>query len=124
MRYRGDSPSRLPVSVTVLLALVCALLVALCPPSYADGRDPAGADPVAVAQSQTPGCGKGAPEDDRGAHPSPPPRGGPSYEPAPVPYDTHGTPGPVGTAAPGVAPHRGPPPLDPPTPVGLSILRV
>ncbi|MFI1884900.1 hypothetical protein [Streptomyces jumonjinensis] len=120
MPLRRDLRSRLPVSVSVLLALVLALLSAFCPPSYGE---PAGPLPLAASQSPASGCG-GA-EEDRGAHPSPPPRGALSYELPPVPYDTHGGLDPLcGATVPGVVPDRGPPPLDPPTPVDLSILRV
>ncbi|GGZ56639.1 hypothetical protein GCM10010387_58300 [Streptomyces inusitatus] len=110
----------LPVFASVLLAMVLALVVALCPPSYADTARSA----VPVAQDRTPGCGSGA-DGDRGAHPAPPSRGGVSYEPAPVPYDTHGAGGAPGSApCAGAAPDRVPAPLDPPTPLDLSILRL
>ncbi|MFF8960454.1 hypothetical protein [Streptomyces sp. NPDC014894] len=121
MPLSRDLRSRLPVSASVLLAMVFALVVALCPPSYADPAP----GPVAVAQDWTPGCGKGGADDDRGAHPAPPPRGGVSYEPVPAPYDPHGAPGALeGVTALRLAPDRGPPPLGPPTPVDLSVLRV
>ncbi|ANW19080.1 hypothetical protein [Streptomyces clavuligerus] len=114
--------SRLPLSAAVLLGMVLALLVLACPLS-ADVRG-ADAGPVASAPGEPQGCGKGAPDEDRGAHPSPPPRPVCSYEPVPVAYAAYGTgAGQVWSGRlPGGAPDRGPPPPVPPTPVDLSIL--
>ncbi|MFI1014704.1 hypothetical protein [Streptomyces sp. NPDC020965] len=127
--------SRLPVSASALTAMVFALLVAVCSPtpSYASagagagaGTDSTVAVAVVAAQGQTPGCGRGGPDDDRGAQPSVPPRGGTAYELAPVAPAAHDvTAGPLrALAVPGITPDRGPPPLDPPTPMDLSVLRV
>ncbi|MER6916795.1 hypothetical protein ABT354_34540 [Streptomyces sp. NPDC000594] len=126
MPLSSDAQGRLPLTAAVLSALVLALLALACPVS-ADTATAALKAPVASAPGES-GCGKGAPEDDRGAHPSPPPR-----SPYPYPYEqappecaAHGT-GALAVGdgpAPGVLPDRGPPPLPPPTPEELSVLRV
>ncbi|MGW6456816.1 hypothetical protein ACWF94_12980 [Streptomyces sp. NPDC055078] len=130
---RRAHPAARPVTAFVLLGMVFALLVVLCRPSYASGSADPGSDtgPVAVTVAtaqgggQPAGCGKGTVDDDGGAHPATPPRGGFSAELPPAPLDTHGGTGvPSTTAAPGINPERGPPPIAPPSPVNLSVLRV
>ncbi|GLF96530.1 hypothetical protein [Streptomyces yaizuensis] len=123
MPLRRVPRGRLPMSAAVLLAMVLALLALACPASAAE---PVAEMPVASAVGEPKGCGKGAPDDDRGAHPSPPPRAPSPYEPAPVACAVYGAAAgqPWQGWAPGVAPDRGPPPVGPPTPVDLSVLRV
>ncbi|MFF0450032.1 hypothetical protein ACFYT4_27175 [Streptomyces sp. NPDC004609] len=88
--------------------------------SYGDER------PVLTAQGQGPGCGKAGQGGDRGAQPSAPPRATAAYEPPPVPWDTHcATDARSRTATgTGTPPDGRPPPLVPPSPEELSILRV
>ncbi|MEO3972595.1 hypothetical protein [Streptomyces sp. CAU 1734] len=121
-RRARDHRAGLPLTAaSVLPGLLFALLLVFCPPVPED----APADPVAVAQGPLAGCGKGGVDDDRGAHPAPPPRGTVSYEPPPLPYPDHGPGTPLRLRAEhGTAPDRGPPPRDPPTPGELSVLRV
>ncbi|MDH2393239.1 hypothetical protein QCN29_31595 [Streptomyces sp. HNM0663] len=74
-----------------------------------------------------PGCRKGVKDQDNGAHPATPPRGGVGSELLPALHQTgHGASGAGGLAGvmPDVAPERGAPQLAPPSPMELSILRV
>ncbi|MFI6289464.1 hypothetical protein ACIBCM_32780 [Streptomyces sp. NPDC051018] len=137
---RDRHRSRLPVAAIALLGLVFTVLLALCPPPSAPsaGLSSKGAGPssgayghgderpVLTAQGQGPGCGKTGQGEDRGAQPSAPPRATAAYEPPPVPWDTHcatDTWARTATAT-GTAPDGRPPPLVPPSPEELSILRV
>ncbi|MFE7133681.1 hypothetical protein ACFVIM_22770 [Streptomyces sp. NPDC057638] len=116
-----------PLAAIALLGMVLALLVAVCAPAYAVPAPPGdGTAVVVAAPGQAPGCGDGAPDGDRGAQPATPPRAGGAGELAPpLPCPGSGAPAPLWTLlAPGITPDRGPPPLDPPTPVDLSVLRV
>ncbi|MGA4960451.1 hypothetical protein [Streptomyces lavendulocolor] len=73
---------------------------------------------------RVPGCGSS--DDDGGLSPALPPRSGSLGEllsAPPVARAAAGTWG-ADAAAPGVRPERGPPPLVPPSPLDLSILRV
>lgn len=83
------------------------------------GRDAAG------APGRPPGCD---PFDDRGGlTPAVPPRPGPRGEPLSAPHVARAADGAAWDAAaavPDVRPERGPPPLAPPSPQDLSILRV
>ncbi|MEU1281012.1 hypothetical protein [Streptomyces sp. NPDC005805] len=97
------------------------------------GSSSAGAvSPVAAVETLrdgVPGCGRsGAPGEDGGAVPGTPARGASVYELLPglhqVPVLTGGALPPAACAGPGPVTHRGPPPVEPPTPVGLSVLRV
>ncbi|WP_434591834.1 hypothetical protein [Streptomyces sp. A5-4] len=83
------------------------------------------AAPAAVGEQRVPGCGK-SPGGDSGTGPGTPARGSPSYELLHALYDARAASGPWGTAPvlPTVEPDRGPPPLDPPSPIDLSVLRV
>jgi len=138
MLLSRDRGWRLPATATVLLGLLFALL--LCSTGSTSSAGPAGPAvtvaqgdgpaPVAVAAAgpvkAPPGCGKGAPDDDNGAHPGTPPRGGSSYELLPALHQAHA---PSGSwfqdgTAPHITPERGPPPLAAPSPEDLSILRV
>lgn len=132
---------RLPVTATALLGLLFALLT--CSASVASAAAalpaaaPAGvsagvsAGSVAVVAPtadvvHAPGCGKGVRYEDSGTRPATPPRGGSSYELLPALHDAHGASGSWcqdGTTL-DIPPERGPPPLAPPSPVDLSILRV
>ncbi|WP_240138446.1 hypothetical protein [Streptomyces sp. MUM 178J] len=75
-----------------------------------------------------PGCRKGVKDQDNGAHPATPPRGGVGSELLPALHQTgHGASGAGGGLAGvmlDVAPERGAPQLAPPSPMELSILRV
>ncbi|NUL04090.1 hypothetical protein HRW07_12760 [Streptomyces lunaelactis] len=126
MPFSRECRRRLPATAAALLGLLFALLLcstAQASPEPADSR----AVGVVVADAgRAPGCGKGAPDQDRGAHPGTPPRGGTSYELLPALYDAHGASASRcqdGTTL-DITPERGPPPLVPPSPVDLSILRV
>ncbi|MEU9012124.1 hypothetical protein AB0D12_20600 [Streptomyces sp. NPDC048479] len=117
---------RLPATVTALLGLLFALL--LCSTAHVSAEPAEGrAVGVVVAdQGQAPGCGKGVPDDGRGARPSTPPRGSSSYELLPALQHAHDGSGSWcqdGTAL-DISPERGPPAPAPPSPVDLSILRV
>ncbi|WP_329020922.1 hypothetical protein [Streptomyces sp. NBC_00690] len=120
---------RLPATASVLLAMVCALLLALCAPASADFSPSStdGTGTVVTAQGKSTGCGRGPLKftDDRGAHPLAPSRSAAAEQPT----------APCGTVCADSAlddsplcavrsPDRGPPPLAPPTPVDLSVLRV
>ncbi|ORT54713.1 hypothetical protein BKD26_34170 [Streptomyces sp. CB03238] len=96
----------------------------------ADARDGAGQAPVAVradaghGAEEAPGCG--APDDEGRSAPAVPPRSGSLSELLPALHAAR-----VATGAWGadetvldVRPERGPPPLVPPSPMDLSILRV
>lgn len=116
-----DRRRRIPATATVLPALLLTLLAGS---TSAATAAPAGG-PVAVAAAnpvQAPGCGKSAPDEDNGAHPTTPPRGASSYELLPALHDAHGGTGSWGQGqpVPDVSPERGAPPLA----VDLSILRV
>lgn len=75
-----------------------------------------------------PGCGRGLPDADDGARPGMPPRGSTAHEPVPA---TQQLPACLAGALPAWddvrqarAVLRAPPPLGPPSPVALSVLRV
>ncbi|MCS0638864.1 hypothetical protein NX801_25070 [Streptomyces sp. LP05-1] len=76
---------------------------------------------------RAPGCDRGPGSDDGGLRPVVPSRGGTGAELLPVPHTARHLAGswavPGGVPA-AVRPGRTPPPLAPPTPVGLSVLRV
>ncbi|MGN9791495.1 hypothetical protein ACTMTU_10400 [Streptomyces sp. OZ13] len=97
-------------------------------PKAGPGAVPASTAGPAAAPTQRPGCGQGANDDDRDAHPGTPPRGSSPYELLPA---LHQAGGPAGHGA--LLPDRAfldesplpaPPPAAPPTPVALSVLRV
>ncbi|MEU5399830.1 hypothetical protein ABZ348_11125 [Streptomyces sp. NPDC005963] len=117
---------RLPATASALLAMVCALLLALCGPAPADSYSAGDTADVVTAQGKSGGCGQGARDDDRGAHPLTPSRSAAPPEQPTTPYATVCVDGaPDGFPASGTrSPDRGPPPLAPPTPVDLSVLRV
>lgn len=133
-----DRRHRLAVTASLLLGLLGALLgcmgtasaAAEPAPVSAAGPDAAPAwvaGPVAPP-AQPPGCGRGADDDDRNAHPGTPPRGGSAYELLPALHHGGGASGP-GALLPDRAfldgsPLPAPPPAAPPTPVALSVLRV
>ncbi|GGT46433.1 hypothetical protein GCM10010271_58070 [Streptomyces kurssanovii] len=153
-----DRRHRLVVPASLLLGLLGALLgcmgtaAAAVDPAPVSAASPApasvsaagpdaaplsvaGPDPAPVSMSgpvaapaQTPGCGRGADDDDRGAHPGTPPRGSSPYELLPALHQAGGPGGP-GALLPDRAfldesPLPAPPPAAPPTPVALSVLRV
>lgn len=126
---------RLAVSATLLVGLVGALLgctgfpvaaaaagtVAQVSAVAAEERAPAAEQPGPVGP---PGCGRSA-DDDSGAHPALPPRGGPWYE-LPALHQGGGSPGSALWAHPVLDRSSLPaqPAPAPPSPVGLSVLRV
>ncbi|WP_093800181.1 hypothetical protein [Streptomyces sp. Wb2n-11] len=93
--------------------------------ALAPASGPASATAPGSADEREPGC-RGRHRDGVGSAPVTPPRKGAAYELLPALYDagdgagSWGAGGPARRPAPG---HR-PPPLDPPSPIGLSILRV
>ncbi len=117
-----DRRHRLAVTAIALLSTVFALLTSS--PSYAGPGEDHGTVAVVAAQGQAPGCGKGTSDDDRGAHPATPPRGGASYELLPAPHQVAWSPPVRPATVRSATPDRGPPPLDPPSPMDLSVLRV
>ncbi|MEU1896387.1 hypothetical protein ACH4D4_34470 [Streptomyces pristinaespiralis] len=144
-----DRRHRLAVTASLLLGLLGALLGCMgaatgaaepAPVAATGAAEPApvpaagpDAAPAWVAgpvapPAQPPGCGRGADDDDRNAHPGTPPRGGSAYELLPALHHGGGASGP-GALLPDRAfldgsPLPAPPPAAPPTPVALSVLRV
>ncbi|HET6857116.1 MAG TPA: hypothetical protein VFH94_08480 [Streptomyces sp.] len=146
MPRAGTQRRRGAATVSVLLGALLALL--MCSGATAAGSAPGPAGPAAtdagavtataavaplavdglpaaVGDQQAPGCGK-SPGDDSGTGPGAPARGSSSYELLHVLYDTRAAAGPWGShgVRPAVTPDPGPPPLDPPSPIDLSVLRV
>ncbi|MDJ0463520.1 hypothetical protein [Streptomyces sp. H27-C3] len=80
---------------------------------------------AAVGDQQVPGCGE-SPGGDSGTGPGTPARGSSSYELLHALYDARAASGPWGAdpVLPAAEPDRGPLPLDPPSPIDLSVLRV
>lgn len=113
------------------LGALIVVLGAFCGPAVA--AEPAAAKPEASVQASertdasagVPGCGKGG-QQDAGQAPAAPPRSSSAYELLPALHQAHATSGAwgVGQTVPLLTPERGPPPLTPPSPVHLSILRV
>ncbi|QEU93346.1 hypothetical protein CP970_22640 [Streptomyces kanamyceticus] len=85
----------------------------------------AAAEAQALEGREAPGCGKGG-QHDAEQRPASPPRPSSAYELLPALVQAHGTSGSWGEdqAVLGLNPVRGPPELEPPSPVDLSILRV
>ncbi|MGA4840977.1 hypothetical protein [Streptomyces sp. G45] len=122
-----------------LVAVLLAVLGSVCGPAVAAERASAvaaerAAPPAAVfAQdadgSGAPGCGPGG-KADSGQRPAVPPRPGPASELLPAPYDARALSGDWGAWGADqdviavARALRAPPPVAPPTPVGLSVLRV
>ncbi|MFG3507156.1 hypothetical protein ACGF5F_16815 [Streptomyces sp. NPDC047821] len=79
---------------------------------------------AAGAQERAPGCGPA--DDEGGLAPAVPPRPGTACELLPALYAARAAAGAWGVDEPAldVRPERGPPPLAPPSPLDLSILRV
>ncbi|MEV8318094.1 hypothetical protein AB0Q95_28415 [Streptomyces sp. NPDC059900] len=123
--------SRARLSWCPLLGVLLVVLGAFCGPAAA--AEPAPAKPAVSAQTpvQTdasagvPGCGKGG-QQDAGQVPAAPPRSSSAYELLPALHQAHAASGAwgIGQTVPALSPERGPPPLTPPSPVDLSILRV
>lgn len=129
-----DSRHRLVVTASLLLGLLGALLgcvgsaasAATAGPAGGAGSDAATVVAAAAGPVQSPGCGRSTDDNDSGAHPGTPPRGGSAYELLPA---LHQTGGPASPAVPGqafldVSPLPALPPPAPPSPVELSVLRV
>ncbi|MDI3422251.1 hypothetical protein [Streptomyces luteolus] len=122
-------------AVTLLLAALLALLTVglVCGPASASASASAGqvtesvraAAPSASALDGKTGCGKK--QTDESGQPATPNRGGSAHEQlaSTLSHEQSATGDgtPFGHLA-GVAPDRGPPPRDPPSPVELSVLRV
>ncbi|MCM2390936.1 hypothetical protein [Streptomyces albipurpureus] len=123
MLLSRDGRYRRLATAAALLGMVCALLLVLCAPSSA--RAESGTAAVATAQGQLAGCGKGAQDDERGAHPATAPRGGALQELPPAPHGVFSTADTLDSAPLQVVmpPDRGPP-IAAVTPLELSILRV
>ncbi|MFE0425523.1 hypothetical protein [Streptomyces sp. NPDC058953] len=125
----GTAPGASGSVAGVALALLVAVLLALCPETAAGsggGGPEAGERTVATAPVDSPGCGNGTGGGERDAQPATPPRGAPAHEPPPVSYDPHcAVPQPTRAARTGGYVVAGrPPPLGPPSPEELSILRI
>ncbi|MFD4482640.1 hypothetical protein ACFWPU_41920 [Streptomyces sp. NPDC058471] len=122
--------SRARASWCPLLGVLLVVLGAFCGPAVA--LEPV-AKPVVRAEvsaqaeeaAGVPGCGKGG-QRDAGQAPAAPPRSTSSYELLPALHQAHAASGAwgVGQTVPSLTPERGPPPLTPPSPVDLSVLRV
>ncbi|MCI3931630.1 hypothetical protein [Streptomyces sp. AN091965] len=114
-----------------LVAVLLVVLGAFCGPAFADRPAPPVERAAHVFVQETdgrgvPGCGR-SDASDLGQRPAVPPRQGPGCELPPsayaarvVDYDSWGS----EPAVRAVASLRGPPPLTPPSPVDLSVLRV
>lgn len=116
----------LPVAVLSVVAVLAALVALVCVrPSVVGGAVPDGVA-VAVAADVPPGCGDGSSPDEGGLSPAAPPRGTTAGELLPALYEARAGAG--AGCGPGtvtaITPERAPPPLVPPSPMDLSILRV
>ncbi|UFQ16669.1 MULTISPECIES: hypothetical protein [Streptomyces] len=110
-----------------LVAVLLVVLGGFCGPAVADTAVPpvSTVAHVYAGHDQRPGCGKGG-QGDAGQQPVSPPRSGSAHELLPALYEAHGASG-AWSADQAVlepTPLRGPPPLTPPSPVDLSVLRV
>ncbi|MEV8020421.1 hypothetical protein AB0O76_29620 [Streptomyces sp. NPDC086554] len=109
-----------------LLAVLLVVLGGFCAPAVA--AQPV-AKPVAAVQANdsagAPGCGKGG-QQDAGQGPAAPARSSSAYELLPALHQAHAASGAWGAdqTVLSLTPERGPPPLAPPSPIDLSILRV
>lgn len=118
--------SRARASWCPLLGVLLVVLGGLCGPAVA--AQPV-AKPVVSVQAEesagVPGCGKGG-QRDAGQAPAAPPRSSSACELLPALHQAHAASGGwgVGQTVPLLTPERGPPPLTPPSPVDLSVLRV
>lgn len=118
--------SRARLSWCPLLGVLLVVLGAFCAPAVA--AEPV-AKPVASVQAEAPagapGCGKGG-QQDAGQAPAAPPRSSSAYELLPALHQAHSASGTWGVdqTVLSLTPVRGPPPLAPPSPIDLSILRV
>lgn len=122
--------SRARLSWCPLLGVLLVVLGAFCGPAVA--AEPV-AKPVAKptvsvqveASAGAPGCGKGG-QQDAGQAPAAPPRSSSAYELLPALHQAHAASGAWGVeqTVPALTPERGPPPLTPPSPIDLSVLRV
>ncbi|MFI6092538.1 hypothetical protein [Streptomyces sp. NPDC051218] len=118
--------SRARASWCPLLGVLLVVLGAFCAPAVA--AEPVAKPTVSVqadASAGAPGCGKGG-QQDAGQVPAAPPRSSSAYELLPALHQAHAASGAwgLGQTVPALTPERGPPPLAPPTPIDLSILRV
>ncbi|WP_409058522.1 hypothetical protein [Streptomyces sp. SYP-A7185] len=119
--------SRPRLSWCPLLGVLLVVLGAFCGPAVA--AEPAAAKPKVSVQTEmsagVPGCGEDG-QQDAGQAPSAPPRSSSAYELLPALHQAHAAAGAwgAGQTVPVLTPERGPPPLTPPSPMDLSILRV
>ncbi|MGW0909109.1 hypothetical protein [Streptomyces sp. NPDC002853] len=119
--------SRTRLSWCPLFGVLLVVLGVFCGPAVA--AEPAAARPEVSVQAEVsagvPGCGKGG-QRDAGQAPAAPPRSSSAYELLPALQQAHAASGAcgVGQSVPLLTPERGPPPLTPPSPVDLSVLRV
>ncbi|MGW6275236.1 hypothetical protein [Streptomyces sp. NPDC055060] len=119
--------SRPRLSWCPLLGVLLVVLGAFCGPAVA--AEPPAAKPKVSVQTEmsagVPGCGEDG-QQDAGQAPSAPPRSSSAYELLPALHQAHAAAGAwgAGQTVPVLTPERGPPPLTPPSPMDLSILRV
>ncbi|MGW7079132.1 hypothetical protein [Streptomyces sp. NPDC054866] len=118
--------SRARLSWCPLLGVLLVVLGGFCAPATA--AEPVAKPTVSVqveASAGAPGCGKGG-QQDAGQAPAAPPRSSSAYELLPALHQAHAASGAwdLGQTVPSLTPERGPPPLTPPSPIDLSILRV
>ncbi|MGA4849844.1 hypothetical protein ACOBQB_27675 [Streptomyces sp. G5(2025)] len=108
-----------------LVAVLLVVLGGFCGPAVADAAVPVSTVAHAAERHDEPGCGKGG-QGETGQAPAAPARSSSAYELLPALYEAHGASGSwtVDKAVLELTPVRGPPPLAPPSPVDLSVLRV
>ncbi|MFE0132234.1 hypothetical protein ACFWY6_11750 [Streptomyces sp. NPDC059037] len=112
-----------------LLAVLLVVLGGFCAPAVAAQPVAKVTKPAAAVQAKesagAPGCGKSG-QQDAGQGPAAPARSSSAYELLPALHQAHAASGAWGADQPvlSLTPDRGPPPLAPPTPIDLSVLRV
>ncbi|MFI2618793.1 hypothetical protein [Streptomyces sp. NPDC018584] len=108
-----------------LVAVLLVVLGGFCGPAVAKAAAPVTTAAHVAERPAGPGCGKGG-QRDAGQAPAAPARSSSASELLPALYEAHGASGAwaVDQAVLELAPVRGPPPLVPPSPVDLSVLRV
>ncbi|MGX1882530.1 hypothetical protein [Streptomyces sp. NPDC055287] len=137
-------PCRVLLGMLVAVAVAVAVTIAAAVPLPVTGTGPgagggppaaeaaavsAATTPTAVASASTetpePGC-RERHRDGVGTEPVAPPRGGAAYELLPALFDSGASADSWGAdcVTPHFAPGHRPPPLDPPTPMDLSVMRV
>ncbi|MBW5424684.1 hypothetical protein GKQ77_24485 [Streptomyces sp. BG9H] len=107
------------------MAVLLVVLGGFCGPAVAHAEAPVSTVAHAAESHDGPGCGEGG-QGDTGQHPVSPPRSSSAHDLLPALYEAHGAAGSWSgdQALLDVTPVRGPPPVAPPSPVDLSVLRV